>query len=83
MLTYLLNAWALRHASSSTVAIFIYLQPIVGVGLAVSVLGEPLGARALVGTAAVFAGIALVTFRPRAAASPPVEGASVDGRPVE
>ncbi len=82
LLTYLLNAWALRHARSSTVAIFIYLQPIVGVALAVSVLGEPLGARALLGTAAVFAGIALVTFRPRAAA-PPLEGSTVEGSTVE
>lgn len=85
LLTYLLNAWALRHARSSTVAIFIYLQPIVGVALAVSVLGEPLGARALLGTAAVFTGIALVTFRPRAAAPTPraVDSRSIDSRSIE
>lgn len=65
LLAYLLNAWALRHASSSTVAIFIYLQPIVGLALAVLVLHETLGPRALAGTLAVFAGIGLVTFRPK------------------
>ncbi|MCU0671820.1 MAG: DMT family transporter [Myxococcota bacterium] len=63
LLTYLLNAWALRYASSSTVAIFIYLQPIVGLALAVTVLDEPLGLRAGLGTLAVFCGIALVTWR--------------------
>lgn len=66
LLTYLLNAWALRYASSSTVAIFIYLQPIVGLALAVTVLDEPLGLRAGLGTLAVFCGIALVTWRGRA-----------------
>jgi len=65
LLTYLLNAWALRYASSSTVAIFIYLQPIVGLALAVRVLDETLGLRAGLGTLAVFCGIALVTWRPR------------------
>lgn len=64
ILTYLLNTWALKHATSSTVAIFIYLQPIVGLALAASVLGESLGLRALVGTAAVFLGVWLVTRRP-------------------
>ena len=68
LLTYMLNAWALRYASSSTVAIFIYLQPIVGLALAVVVLHEVLGVRAWIGTFAVFVGIALVTWRPRAAA---------------
>ncbi|MCB9618306.1 MAG: DMT family transporter [Sandaracinus sp.] len=63
LLTYLLNAWALRYASSSTVAIFIYLQPIVGLALAVAILHEQLGTRAALGTLAVFVGIALVTFR--------------------
>ena len=67
LLTYLLNAWALRYASSSTVAIFIYLQPIVGLALAVTVLDEQLGLRAGLGTLAVFCGIALVTWRGRAA----------------
>lgn len=66
LLTYLLNAWALRYASSSTVAIFIYLQPIVGLALAVTVLDEQLGLRAGLGTLAVFFGIALVTWRGRA-----------------
>jgi drug/metabolite transporter (DMT)-like permease len=66
LLTYLLNAWALRYASSSTVAIFIYLQPIVGLALAVTVLDEQLGLRAGLGTLAVFCGIALVTWRGRA-----------------
>ncbi|MBX3268748.1 MAG: DMT family transporter [Sandaracinaceae bacterium] len=63
ILTYLLNTWALGHARASTVAIFIYLQPLVGLVLAAVVLGEPLGARMLGGAAAIVAGVAVVAGR--------------------
>ncbi|HJK90895.1 MAG TPA: DMT family transporter [Polyangiaceae bacterium LLY-WYZ-15_(1-7)] len=66
-LTYLLNAWALKHAPSSTVAIYIYLQPVVGVLFAVAVLGEALEPRAVASSAAVLAGIGLVITRRRRA----------------
>lgn len=41
VLTYLLNTWALRHTHSSTVALYINVQPIVAVVLDVA-LGAPL-----------------------------------------
>lgn len=62
---YLANAWALRFTSSSVVAIYIYLQPIVTALLAVWLLDERPGPRTAVAAAAVFAGIALVTRPPR------------------
>jgi drug/metabolite transporter (DMT)-like permease len=59
--TYLANAWALRFARSSVVAIYIYLQPLATAGLAAWLLAERPSGRALVAAVAVFAGIALVT----------------------
>lgn len=59
--TYLANAWALRFAPSSLVAIYIYLQPIVAALLAWIVLGEIVRPRVLVTVALVFAGIWIVT----------------------
>jgi drug/metabolite transporter (DMT)-like permease len=66
--TYLANAWALRFASSSVVAIYIYVQPPVAVLLTWLFLGELPSPRVYVTIAAVFAGIWLVT-RPAAGAS--------------
>lgn len=41
VITYLLNTWALRHTHSSTVALYINLQPLVAVALGTA-LGAPL-----------------------------------------
>jgi drug/metabolite transporter (DMT)-like permease len=59
---YALNLWALKRVASSTVAVFIYLQPIAGVALAWWLLGEPVDLRTFVAGALVFAGVALVTL---------------------
>jgi drug/metabolite transporter (DMT)-like permease len=59
---YALNLWALERVASSTVAAFIYLQPIAGVALAWWLLGEPVHARTFVAGALVFAGVGLVTL---------------------
>lgn len=59
--TYLANAWALRFARASVVAIYIYVQPVVAGVLAVWLLHEEPSARAFVAAIAVFVGIALVT----------------------
>jgi drug/metabolite transporter (DMT)-like permease len=59
---YALNLWALERVSSSTVAAFIYLQPVAGVLLAWWLLGEPVHLRTLVAGLLVFAGVALVTL---------------------
>ena len=39
---YLLNAWALQKVDPSTVAVYVYLQPLIGFTLAVIFLGENL-----------------------------------------
>lgn len=65
-LPYLLNAWAIARVSPSTVAVFVYLQPIIGFILAVIFLGEVLDFRFIIATLLVFAGLFL-TMRKAAA----------------
>jgi len=66
ILTYLLNIWALQRASSNTVAVYIYLQPLFSAAVAPLVLrGEHLTTRALVGGLAIFAGLGLVLWSER------------------
>ena len=58
---YLLNAWALSKVNPSTVAVFVYLQPLIGFLLAVIFLGETVDAMFAVSAALIFAGVYLVT----------------------
>lgn len=61
---YLLNAWALARVSPSTVAVYIYLQPLIGFLLAVLFLGENIDAKFALSAALVFIGVFLVTRPP-------------------
>ena len=65
---YYLNAWALTRVPPSTVAAYIYLQPLVAFGLAPLVLGERWRARTLVACVLIFAGVGVVTRRGRSQA---------------
>jgi drug/metabolite transporter (DMT)-like permease len=65
---YYLNAWALARVTPSTVATYIYLQPLIAFGLAPLVLGERWNARTLVACVLIFAGVAIVTRRGRSQA---------------
>ena len=65
---YYLNAWALTRVSPSTVATYIYLQPLIAFGLAPLVLGEKANARTLVACVLIFAGVGVVTKRGRSQA---------------
>ena len=58
---YLLNAWALSKVNPSTVAVFVYLQPLIGFTLALLFLGESFTAAFLIASALIFAGVFLVT----------------------
>ena len=58
---YLLNAYAIRRVSPSFVAVFIYLQPIIGFILAAAFLNEHIDVRFLISTVCIFAGVFLVT----------------------
>ena len=60
---YLLNAYAIAHVSPGMVAVFIYLQPIIGFVLATMFLGETLGAKFLFSTICIFTGVFLVSRR--------------------
>jgi drug/metabolite transporter (DMT)-like permease len=58
---YYLNAWALTRVSSSTVATYIYMQPLIAFGLAPLFLGERLSSRTIIASVLIFAGVAIVT----------------------
>jgi drug/metabolite transporter (DMT)-like permease len=58
---YLLNAWALARVDPSTLAVFIYLQPLIGFLLAVAFLGEHIDAAFIAAAALIFAGVFLVS----------------------
>ena len=58
---YLLNAWALSKVNPSTVAVFVYLQPLIGFILAVIFLGEHIDAKFIVAAGLIFIGVFLVT----------------------
>jgi drug/metabolite transporter (DMT)-like permease len=72
---YYLNAWALERVEPSTVAVYIYLQPLFAFMFAPLFLGadEQLGLRHAVATALIFAGVGVVTLRRRGS---PVEEVS-------
>lgn len=65
---YYLNAWALTQVSPSTVAIYIYLQPLVAFGFAPLLLGERWNSRTSIATVLIFAGVGLVVSRGRSRA---------------
>jgi drug/metabolite transporter (DMT)-like permease len=64
---YYLNALALERVAPSTVAVYIYLQPLVAFAVAPLLLGaeEQWGARNWVAAAFIFTGVAVVTLRAR------------------
>lgn len=60
---YYLNALALARVAPSTVATYIYLQPLIAFALAPLLLGEELSSRAFIATLLIFAGVAVATWR--------------------
>ncbi|MDT7808021.1 MAG: hypothetical protein QOJ70_1834 [Acidobacteriota bacterium] len=64
---YYLNAWALERVTPSTVAVYIYLQPLIAFALAPLFLGadERWGVRHVLAAALIFTGVAVVTLRRR------------------
>jgi len=65
---YYLNAWALTKVPPSTVAIYIYLQPLVAFGFAPLLIGEEFNSRTIIAAVLIFAGVAVVTKRGRSRA---------------
>lgn len=69
VLTYILNATAMQNVSSSTVAVFIYIQPVITTILAWYVLGEKLTWTLVPGAILVFGGVGIVAWRSRVASA--------------
>lgn len=69
VLAYMLNAWALQHADSSFVAIYTYVQPILGTFLGAIFLGETIRPIVVIAGVLIFTG---VWISGRAAQSGPV-----------
>jgi drug/metabolite transporter (DMT)-like permease len=65
---YYLNAWALARVEPSTVAVYIYLQPLIAFALAPLILNEKWNPRTWLASALIFAGVAVVTWRMRSQA---------------
>ncbi|QQS41666.1 MAG: DMT family transporter [Acidobacteriota bacterium] len=63
ILAYYWNTWALARVEPSVVAVYVYLQPLIGTTLAITILGEPWNPRILVAMSLIFAGVYLVTRR--------------------
>ena len=66
---YYLNAWALTRVTPSTVATYIYLQPLIAFGLAPLLLGENLSSRTLIACVLIFVGVGVVIRRGRSRAA--------------
>lgn len=62
-LTYVLNAYALKRASSSLVGTYIYLQPVLATLIAVCTSKDTLTLQKLLFILVIFAGVYLVSFR--------------------
>lgn len=60
---YFLNAWALVRVPPSVVAVYIYLQPLIGFTFAVLFLDEHFSVRAVIAAVLIFSGVFLVTRR--------------------
>jgi drug/metabolite transporter (DMT)-like permease len=63
IMAYFWNAWALSRVEPSVVAVYIYLQPLMGFLAAILFLGEHFSVRLLISALLVFAGVFLVTRR--------------------
>lgn len=62
-MTYLLNVYALKQLKASTVGVFTYLQPLIGIGYAILVGADGLTVYKVVAGGVVLLGVYLVTKR--------------------
>ena len=61
ILAYYWNAWALARVEPSVVAVYVYLQPLIGTVLAITILGEEWKTRLYLAMILIFVGVFLVT----------------------
>lgn len=74
-MTYVLNAYALRHATSALVGSYIYLQPVLAVVIALVMGKDSLSMEKLLDMAVIFAGVYLVNRK--------ANGTKVNWRKIE
>ena len=60
-MTYFLNGYALTRLKSSEVAVFVYLQPVIGVAYAIHSKSDVLSATIIVASILIFTGLYLTT----------------------
>lgn len=63
--TYLLNPLGLKHLKASTVSTFIYIQPVIAGIFAITMGSDSITTVKLVASALIFAGVYLVTKKPK------------------
>lgn len=63
VLVYYINGWALQRSSPSTVAVYIYIQPLITTIISMRVLDERLHGSTILAAVLIFAGILLVSLR--------------------
>jgi drug/metabolite transporter (DMT)-like permease len=64
LLTYFLNLWALAYTKSSSVALFIYLQPVIASLLAWAWMGEVITLRTVLSSVMIFVGLLMALSPP-------------------
>lgn len=74
--TYFLNAVAVRDASPSLAAVYVYLQPVVAALLAYPILGEQPTLQLALGAVGIFAGVTIFTRSAGQDSSPAAESTS-------
>ena len=62
-MTYLLNVYALKQLKASTIGVFTYLQPLIGIAYAIVVGADVFTTSKLIAAVVVFLGVYLVTKR--------------------
>lgn len=73
VVTYFLNSWALARVHSSSVALFIYLQPVISILFGWFVIHEEPTIRMLLAVLTIFSGLSLALWQnPRSQNMPPI-----------
>ncbi len=65
VIVYYINSWALQRTTSSTVAVYIYVQPIVATFISTWMLGETLTLHTVLSALLIFAGVFIVSLKMR------------------
>lgn len=60
VIVYYINSWALQHTTSSMVAMYIYIQPVVATIVSILLLDEPIHWGTITAAIMIFAGVYLV-----------------------